>query len=143
MPDPKERDVMNRLGSVPLFASLGKKHIETLAKKAADLTYKPGAVIVPEGEKGIGFFLVAEGEVVVEKAGKKVATLGAGQFFGEMALVDQQPRTATVRAVTPTRCLVLSPWEFWGSVGDDPEALRTLLRETVRRLRQAAPGPVD
>jgi len=134
---------MTLLGTVPLFASLGKKHIETLAKTAADMTYKPGAVIVPEGEKGIGFFLVAEGEVVVEKAGKKVATLGAGQFFGEMALVDQQPRTATVKAVSQTRCLVLSPWEFWGSVGDDPEALRTLLRETVRRLRQAAPGPVD
>ena len=134
---------MDLLKSVPLFSSLDKKYLKTLAVTAADQTYKPGDVLVAEGKKGVGFYLVAEGQVTVEKGGKTVATLGAGQFFGEMALLDEQPRTATVKAVTPTRCLVLSPWEFWGTVANDPEVLRSLLKETVRRLRQAVPGPED
>lgn len=144
MPDSLDRSAaMDLLKSVPLFSSLGKKHLKTLAVTAAQLTYKAGEVIVAEGQKGIGFYLIADGEVKIEKGGKTVATLGPGKFFGEMALLDEQPRTANVRATTPTRCLVLSPWEFWGSVAQDPVVLRALLVETVRRLRKLAPGPED
>jgi CRP/FNR family transcriptional regulator, cyclic AMP receptor protein len=135
--------VMNLLGAVPVFSSLSKKQLQSLASSVAERSYNPGDVIVSEGDKGLGFYLIGEGQVTVEKAGKAVATLGTGKFFGEMALLDEQPRTASVKAVSRTRCFVLSPWEFWGSVGKDPEALRALLRETVRRLRQAAPAPGD
>lgn len=144
MPDSMDRSAtVNLLKSVPLFSTLDKKYLQTIAVTAAQLTYKPGDVIVTEGQKGIGFYLIAEGQVNVEKGGKVVAKLGPGKYFGEMALLDEEPRTANVKAASPTRCLVLSPWEFWGSVGGEPEALRTLLKETVRRLRQLAPGPED
>ena len=144
MPDSVDRSAaVNLLKTVPLFSSLDKKNLQALAVTAAQLTYKPGDLIVTEGQKGIGFYLIAEGRVAVEKGGKAVAALGPGQYFGEMALLDEEPRTANVRVTTPTRCLVLSPWEFWGSVKDNPEVLRALLKETVRRLPQAAPGPED
>lgn len=144
MPNPSDRvAVMKLLAAVPVFASLDRKHLQTLASAAAERNYNPGDVIVAEGVKGLGFYLIADGQVTVEKAGKTVATLGTGQYFGEMALLDEQPRTANVRAAARTRCLVLSPWEFWGSVGKDPDAMRTLLRETVRRLRTSPPAPED
>jgi CRP-like cAMP-binding protein len=144
MPSPSDRAATTKLlGAVPIFSSLDKKHLQTLATAAAERNFNPGDVIVSEGQKGLGFYLIAEGQVTVDKAGKTVAMLGPGQFFGEMALLDEQPRTANVKAVARTRCLVLSPWEFWGSVGKDPEALRSLLRETVRRLRHSAPAPED
>lgn len=134
---------VNLFKSVPLFSSLGSKHLKTLAGSATQHAYKPGDVIATEGQKGVGFYLIAEGQVAIDKGGKTVATLGPGKFFGEMALLDEEPRTASVRVTSPTRCLVLTPWEFWASVGHDPEALRVLLKETVRRLRHAAPGPED
>ncbi|HXY46360.1 MAG TPA: cyclic nucleotide-binding domain-containing protein [Thermoplasmata archaeon] len=145
MSDPKDQPAaMDLLKTVPLFASLEKKYLKTLAATAADQRYKAGDVLIAEGQKGIGFYLIAEGQVNVEKGGRTVATLGPGQFFGEMALLDEEPRTATVKAVSPTRCLVLSSWEFWGTAAaGDPTVLKALLRETVRRLRQAAPGPED
>lgn len=144
MPDSKDRALtVDLLKAVPLFSSLDKKHLQTLAKTAADHTYEAGTVIVPQGATGVGFYLIADGQVAVDKSGKTVATLGPGQFFGEMALLDDQPRSASVRAVGRTRCLVIDRWEFWASVANEPEVLRTLLRETVRRLRQAAPTPGD
>ncbi|HLM70595.1 MAG TPA: cyclic nucleotide-binding domain-containing protein [Thermoplasmata archaeon] len=144
MPDWSDRTaVMNLLSAVPVFSSLDKKHLKTLANAAAERNYNAGDVIVSEGTKGLGFYLLAEGQVAVEKAGKVVATLNSGQFFGEMALLDEQPRTANVKAASKAKCFVLSPWEFWGSVGKDPEAMRILLRETVRRLRHSPPAPED
>lgn len=135
--------VKQHLSAVPLFSRLSKKLLHTLAVTAADKTYNSGDVIVRQGEKALGFYLVVEGKVDVEKAGKIVATLGPGQFFGEMALLDEEPRTASVKAATRSRCLVVYSWEFWASVGKDPEALRSLLKESVRRLRGSTPAPED
>jgi CRP/FNR family transcriptional regulator, cyclic AMP receptor protein len=142
--NPTDRTAVLKLfGTVPVFASLGKRHLQGLADSASERTFNPGDVIVSQGEVGVGFFLVAEGQVTIEKTGKVVATLGPGNFFGEMALLDEQPRTANVKATSRTRVYVVSPWEFWGSVGKDPEALRALLKETVRRLRHSPPAPED
>lgn len=128
------------LASVPLFSSLGKSQIRTMATTAKERSYREGETIVKQGEKGIGFYLILAGQATVERSGQAVAHLSAGQFFGEMALLDQQPRSADVRAAGPVRCLVLSPWEFWAAVGNEPEVLRTLLKETVRRIRSAPTG---
>lgn len=145
MPNPVDQIARMKLpGTDPVFSSLDQKHLRTLATAAAERTYNLGDTIVSQGDQGLGFYLIAQGQVTVEKAGKKiVAPLRAGQFFGEMALLDDPPRTANVEAASQIRCPVLSPWEFWGSVGKDPDALRPLLRETVRRLRQSAPSPED
>lgn len=128
------------LASVPLFSGLNKSQIRTMATTAKERSYRAGDTIVKQGEKGIGFYLILSGQAQVERSGQAVATLSPGQFFGEMALLDEQPRTADVRAAGAVRCLVLSPWEFWSAVGNEPEVLRNLFKETVRRLRSAPAG---
>jgi CRP-like cAMP-binding protein len=128
------------LGGVPLFSGLSPKQLRVVAEAGVERTYKPGEPMVKQGDKGIGFYLLLSGAAEVRKDGKKVSMLAPGQFFGEMALVDDQVRSADVLASEATRCLVLSRWEFWGAVGGDPEVIRTLFRETVRRLRAAGPG---
>ena len=139
MPDlPPPTDPQALLRSVPLFSSLSKSQIRTMATTAKERNYRDGDTIVKQGDKGIGFYLVLGGRARVEKAGQKLAELGPGQYFGEMALLDDQPRTADVKAQGPVKCLVLSPWEFWAAVGNEPEVLRTLLKETVRRLRSSS-----
>lgn len=129
---------LKALATVPLFANLSKGQLKNIAAQAAERTYRPGETIVQQGEKGIGFYLLLNGQADVLKGGKKVGALSGGQFFGEMALFDEQPRTAEVRATSEARCFVLNRFEFWGVVGQDATALRALLNETVRRLR--APG---
>jgi CRP/FNR family cyclic AMP-dependent transcriptional regulator len=131
------------LASVPLFATLSKAQVRRLAETAKDRRFTAGDAMVKQGDKGIGFYLILEGTASVEKGGRPVASLGPGQFFGEMALLDDQPRTADVRATSGVKCLVLSSWEFWAAVGDEPEVLRTLLKETVRRLRANASALTD
>jgi len=144
MEGPMDQAAMRRhLGAVPLFSGLSSKLLHTLAVTAAEKSYRPGEVIVKQGDKAIGLYIVVDGKVDVEKSGKTAATLGPGQYFGEMALLDEEPRTATVKAATSCRCLVVYSWEFWSSVGKDPEALRSLLKESVRRLRGSAPAPED
>jgi CRP/FNR family transcriptional regulator, cyclic AMP receptor protein len=136
-------DVRDQLSKAPLFSGLSKKLMHTLSATANDRSYAAGDTIVKEGEKSVGFYFIVDGSVNVEKGGKVVATLGPGKFFGEMALLDEQPRTASIRAATRSRCLVLYSWEFWSSVGNDPGALRALLKEMVARLRSSAPAPDD
>jgi CRP/FNR family cyclic AMP-dependent transcriptional regulator len=131
--------VLRMLGAVPLFATLSDRQRKTLAETGKERSYSAGASIVKRGDKGVGFYLVLEGKADVRKENRSVAVLGPGQFFGEMALFDEQPRTADVVAETPTRCLVLSSWEFWGALSKEPEVLRSLMQEMVRRLRAPVP----
>jgi len=140
---PGRAQALEMLSSVPLFGPLNKKQLRILVDSAKDRTYKAGETIVKQGETGIGFFLILGGQAKVERGGQAVATLGPGQFFGEMALLDDQPRTADVKAVGAVQCLVLSSWEFWSAVGDEPEVLRSLLKETVRRLRTSPAASLD
>jgi CRP/FNR family transcriptional regulator, cyclic AMP receptor protein len=131
------------LGAVPLFSSLSKSQLRTMAMTAKERNFRDGDTIVKQGDKGIGFYLILSGQARVERAGKQVASLGPGQYFGEMALLDEQSRTADVRAAGAVRCLVLSPWEFWAAVGNEPEVLRTLFKETVRRMRSSPSALTD
>ncbi|MCI4350689.1 MAG: cyclic nucleotide-binding domain-containing protein [Thermoplasmata archaeon] len=139
MPGSGDSTVLRMLGSVPLFSSLSERQRKTLAETGKERSYAAGASIVKRGDKGVGFYLVLDGKADVRKDNKSVAALGPGQFFGEMALFDEQPRTADVVAEIPTRCLVLSSWEFWGALSKEPEVLRSLMQEMVRRLRAPVP----
>jgi CRP-like cAMP-binding protein len=140
MSDAKAAHTEALLGSVPLFAALNKKQLKLLHESAKERTFAAGQTIVKQGDSGVGFYLIVAGQARVAKGGRTVATLGPGQFFGEMALLDDQPRTADVVAEAPVNCLVLSTWEFWSAVGNEPEVLRTLLKETVRRIRANPAG---
>jgi CRP/FNR family transcriptional regulator, cyclic AMP receptor protein len=125
---------LRMLERVPIFSSLSERQLRKLASDFVERNIPEGATIVKQGEKGVGFFLILDGRVEVRRMERRLATLGPGQFFGEMALVGNEPRTADVVAVQPSRCLVLSQWEFWGFASDQPKLLRGIIEEMARRL---------
>ena len=131
-------DVSDRvalLGAVPLLSSLTRSQLVALATAGDERTFQAGEPIVSEGEKGIGLFLLLEGSADVQRAGHRVTSLTPGQFFGESALLVEQPRTADVLATSEVRCFVLHRWAFWEALGVDPRTNRAVFEETVRRLR--------
>ena len=84
---------------------------------------------------GVGFFLILNGQVGVRKGKKTIAELNTGDFFGEMSLFDQQPRSATVEAITDTKCLGITAWSFIGLVKGNPDIAINLMKELAARLR--------
>jgi CRP-like cAMP-binding protein len=133
MPDKK----LQQLSSVRMFSSLNKKELG-LVSRASDLVKVPaGAEIVREGEIGHEFYLVSSGSVAVRRGGRKVAALGPGQCFGEMALLDKGPRTATIVALEPTELIVLGQREFLGVLDQVPAVAHKLLVSMAARLREA------
>ncbi len=135
-------EIIKFLYNVPLFKSLSRRQLELLAKRVLDRDYAAGATIVSQGKGGEGFFIVYAGKVDVirERAdGVKsvVNHLGAGDFFGEMALLDDGPRTATCVAVEPTKCYVLPRWDFLAVLKEDADMGITILEEMARRFRAA------
>lgn len=136
-------DTVSVLSAVPFFAGLDEKKRSSLASKGKELSYNAGDKIVDEGSMGVGFYLVLDGEAEVRKAGKVLATLGRGQFFGEMSLIDERPRSADVVAVAPTKCWALTSWAFSGLAKANPEIPLVMLKEMVKRLRAAQSSPTS
>lgn len=134
-------DVAGRLAQVPLFAGCSKKDLQTIAKAMKMITHRAGSVVASEGEPGVGLFVIDSGAAEVTIGGKKVNRLGPGDFFGEMALLDGGPRTATVAATTDVELMALTGWVFRGLLKEHPSiALRTLeaLAARLRRATQSA-----
>ncbi|HXF51881.1 MAG TPA: cyclic nucleotide-binding domain-containing protein [Dehalococcoidia bacterium] len=124
------------LARVPLFKHLPRKTLQRLERIAVARQYNAGDDIVQEGDRGAGFFLITEGRVEVLKGGSQLNTLGAGEFFGEMALLDNHPRVATVRALEDTSCLALSRWDFVAELRANPDLAIEMLEAVSARLRQ-------
>ena len=121
-------DVVDLLASVPLFSSLDKKELQRLAKDFSERTFPAGAVVVREGdEHGVGFFVVVEGEGIVTVGGKEVDQVGPGSYFGEVALISDRKRTATITAATELKTLVMTFWDFRAFVKGDAEVAWKLL----------------
>ena len=130
------------LAKVPLFANLKSGQLERLSKRFVSRDYKVGQDIVTQGKGGAGLFILASGAaeaVRVRSDGTKVTvnTFGPTDFFGELALLDDEPRTASVVATEDTKCLVLSQWEFFGALRDDAEISIEILQELAKRFRRA------
>jgi CRP-like cAMP-binding protein len=136
-------DAASLIGSVPFFAGLDQKKLKSIAGQGKELSYKPGDSIVSEGTTGVGFYLILDGKAEVRKGGKVIATLGRGQFFGEMALIDELPRSADVVAVTPSRCWAITSWAFAGLMKTNPDIAILMLKEMVKRLRAAQASPTN
>jgi len=124
------------LARAPIFSGLTDRQLKSLAKTAKVVSFPADARVVKQGEPGIGLYLILSGETEVRKGGRALARLQPGQFFGEMTLLDEQPRSADVVAMAPTECAVLSRWEFWGFAKGEPDVLQAVLREMARRLRE-------
>ncbi len=116
------------LAKVPLLSSLDKKDLERLARDFSERTFPAGSVVVREGDShGMGFFVVVEGEGAVTIGGREVDTVGPGSYFGEVALISDRVRTATVTATTDLRTLVMTFWDFRAFVKGDAEVAWKLL----------------
>jgi CRP-like cAMP-binding protein len=120
------------LKRVPLFSDLSQRQLRSLAKLFRERTYTPGKTVVREGHmSGVGFFVIAEGEAAVTVNGRQVAKLNAGQYFGELALISERERTATVTSVTPLRCLEVPIWDFREFALANPDVTWKLLQHVV------------
>lgn len=123
------------LGACRLFAGVGPADIAAVAERAVEVDFPADRVIARQGEIGTGFFVVVEGAVRVVRDGEQIARLGPGDFFGELSVLDGQPRVAQVVAAEPTRCLALASWDFEAVVAANPSLALALLRGLAARLR--------
>jgi CRP/FNR family transcriptional regulator, cyclic AMP receptor protein len=137
---PTERDWADVLGALPLFSGLRKRQVRSLAKLAKVIDYAPNEAIVRVGERGDSFYLILEGKARVSK---ESVALGAGDFFGEMALIDGGERSRTITATTPVRVMRLPRSGFLKAIDQDPKialAIMGALAQRLRRLDQKTSG---
>jgi CRP-like cAMP-binding protein len=125
-----------------LFEGLSRKQLVHIARLSEDLDVAAGTVLCKEGSRAREFFVVVDGEAEVTKGGRRVATVGAGDFFGEIALLERVNRTATVTAVTPLRFFVISDRAFDAVLDTDPTIERKVLRALARRVLATSGDPV-
>ena len=126
------------LAQVPLFSMLPKKELARLARQAHDRTFPAGTVLtVEEEEGGATFGVIVEGRAVVSVHGRPARTLGPGDYFGEMALIDHSYRSANVTAETDMECLLFVAWVFRPFAMEHPETAWALLEAMVQRVRDA------
>jgi CRP-like cAMP-binding protein len=129
-------DTVDALRKVPIFADLSERELRKILKATEEYSYPAGAVIVAEGSRSEQLFLILKGTVKVRRGGRTVAKMGSGDFFGEIALIDGLPRTASVVADTSVRCRVLLRKEFFEIVDATPQIAWRVLGTLATRLRE-------
>jgi CRP/FNR family cyclic AMP-dependent transcriptional regulator len=132
---------MEALKRAPLFEGLSRAELVLLSRVSEDLEVPAGKVLCRQGEIGHEFFVIIEGEIDVTRDGEHLATRSSGDFFGEIALLEEMPRTATVTAKTPLRFFVLTRQAFTRLIDDNPRVERKVLRALARRVADLAPDP--
>jgi CRP/FNR family cyclic AMP-dependent transcriptional regulator len=137
MPMRRKDQYLEHLAKVPLFSACSKKELQTIARASDDVEVPKGKVLVEEGKPGHEFFLIIDGNAAVKRGKKTVAKLGPGQYFGELALLDRGPRSASVEATSDLDVLVLGQREFAGVIDEVPTLAHKLLTSMAQRLREA------
>ena len=137
-----EHEIALALVKIPILRNLSPQQLENLAKVVVEREFPAGAKIVEQGANGIGLFILVDGRaqaVFQHPDGRQTIlnTFGPADFFGEMALLDEGPRTASVIAVEPTCCLVIASWDFFRLLKTDCEMAVTILTEVSHRMRMA------
>jgi CRP-like cAMP-binding protein len=118
----------------PLFAHLSRRELEQIAQIADEIDLREGKEMTRQGARGREFFVLLEGDAEVKKDGRRINTLGAGDFFGEIALVSDTPRTATVTATSPVRALVITDRSFKRLMQDMPQIQAKVLSALAERV---------
>jgi CRP-like cAMP-binding protein len=125
------------LGSVWLFSECSRNELKAIQKKAESMSVKAGTVVCDEGAVGLTFYFIVSGKATVIRNGRKAAELDSGSYFGELALLDRLPRSATVKAATDMELLAIDQKDFNKILKDSPSMVRKLLVATASRLRNS------
>jgi len=125
------------LSRVPIFASCTTEEIRAVSSVAQESYFQPGQIIVTQGTPGQAFYLILSGRVEILRGGTSLGAFGPGEFFGEMSLLESAPRSATIKAIEVTACLMLSSWDFKALLEHHPSIAIKLLEVLSRRLRAA------
>ncbi len=129
------------LKRAPLFEGLSRKELSQLARVSEDMEIPEGATLTREGEIGHEFFVIVEGETQVKRKGRSLGNRQAGDFIGEIALLEQVPRTATVTAKTDLRVFVLTSKDFHHLLEQNPKVERKVLRTLAKRVAELSKDP--
>jgi CRP/FNR family transcriptional regulator, cyclic AMP receptor protein len=122
---------------VPIFADLEGKELDEITSSFKERTFSAGETIATQGQGGVGFFIIDEGEAKVMRGDQEVARLGPGDYFGELALIDEGTRTATLVADSDMTCYGLTSWEFRPLVESNSQIAWKLLQALAKQLREA------
>jgi CRP-like cAMP-binding protein len=128
-------DKVRLLRNVGLFAHTPDDLLVTLAERASEAEFPAGRRLITQGQVGNGLFVIVDGTVRILRDDEEIVTLGAGQVVGELGVIDQMPRAASVVAEEPTRCLALASWDFLDAVERDPQLALGVMRVLAARLR--------
>jgi CRP-like cAMP-binding protein len=137
-----QSQIVAKLGEVPIFSGCSRRELSLIARAAKEVSHRQGTVIAREGDRGIGLFMILEGQCEVTIGGKRKAKLGPGEFFGEIALLDGGPRTATVTALTNVKLVGITGWVFRGLLMEHPSIALKTLEAVAGRLRAVSKEPV-
>jgi CRP-like cAMP-binding protein len=132
------KEAADLLQKVPLFADLERKELEEIASAMKQRTFSAGQEIAVEGESGVGFFVIEDGQAKVTVRGQDRRTLGPGDYFGEVALITHGARTATVTADTELKTYGMTFWDFRPLVEETPGIAWKLLQSAVKQYDQSA-----
>ena len=131
------------LSKCPLFAGLSERDLAAVSKLADEVTVRPGKVITKEGASGHEFFVILDGKVDISKAGKRVNSMGPGDFFGELALLAKVPRMATATAATPATLLVVGHREFTSLLASQPAIRDKVMRALAGWISELSGGTTN
>ena len=131
------KPTVDSLRAVPLFCDLSNRELKQLADMLKERSFPAGAEVVAEGKSGVGFFVILEGEARVSQRGEDRGRLTAGDYFGEMALIDGDDRVASVHAESDIRCATMTAWNFRPFVKGHPDIAWALLKALTKRVREA------
>jgi CRP-like cAMP-binding protein len=134
---------VSKLKAVPLFAHCTTRQLQFIITQVEDMDFAAGRVLCREGQSGADFFVLLSGGADVTKKGRKIAKMKAGDFFGEIALVDGGKRTATVTTTAPSRAFVLGPRQFQNVLHQNVEVIHAVMKALASRIRDAGAAKAD
>jgi len=139
----KDDKKLQLLARVPIFARLSRRDLERVGQLVEEVDVPAGKVLMRQGATGDEFFLIVEGSVRVERDGRVLKKRGPGEFVGEIALIDEGPRTATVTCESPCRMLVLAHREFHTLLSEHPDIQLLVLKTLAERVRHLEPDQAN
>lgn len=130
------KSYVDHLGSLPLFSSCSKRDLQRIARAGDEVTVKAGQLLVDQGDIGREAYVILDGTAVIKRNGRKIATMTVGDHFGELALLDRGPRTASVEAQTDLTLFVLTARAFNGVLAEVPAIAQKLMAALASRVRE-------